>query len=1315
MKIGMRATLVGGSAGIAVLSVGTIMYLAIGSTQAFLTEDIRNDLELAAHMAGDRIDYFLEEQIDEVRILIRNDVFEGDDVQGMNHYLGEVLDADRHFEELFVVNSRGTIIASTRSEDIGRRLSQHRNAASETRALHRAAMRSREGEVFYRDAFASTNASGSEARTYLEWYAAFTDATNTTVLGVLVVVVRFDYVYDVLRELDEATVGDKAAYLVNSRGEVIFSLDDRAVLFETMPDIQRQPSLREALESERSGSIVYRDLQGDEVMAGFADLTEHGTYQGGDWSIISVAAVDDALRPAITLRDQTLGFGGIIIIFAIGMGLFMARVIVRDVGGEPAEIAAITETVASGNLDVTFEEEAESSTGILRSVRAMIVALKESRDAVEDRQWLSTGLARLNDDLRGEQDVGRLATKALSEIAQYLDAKVGALYVALEKDGTPTLTMLASYAYTKRKNLSNEFRFGEGLVGQAALEEEQILLRNVPEDYVRVTSGLGDHVPRFICVTPLRFEDLVKGVIEIGTLNEMPDLHLEYLKQATSALAVALETGQGRENLAEAFRESQTLTEELQAQQEELETANEELEEQTQALQSSEAKLQTQQEEMEVINEELLGKNEALERQKREVESAQADIAEKADELAVASKYKSEFLANMSHELRTPLNSLLLLARSLAEDREGNLSEEQLESARIIQGSGDELLALINEILDLAKIEAGRMDLDLANVALADLAESVDASFAHMAADKGLDFETRVEDDAPSKIVTDAKRLQQVVKNLVSNALKFTERGSVEVRFHRPSSDVNLSRSGLDRGKTIAISVIDTGIGIAADQQRVIFEAFQQVDGTAARRYSGTGLGLSISRELAKLLGGEIQLSSTPGKGSTFTLFLPLRLVPQGETDHGGSATPPTSTPARPPRPASERVRPEKIAVADDRDDLTDQDRKILIIEDDVAFARVLSMRCHERGFKCLVAGDGVEGLELAERYLPQAVILDLKLPTMDGWRVLDRLKQDTKLRHIPVHIISVEEPSTLAFRRGAVGHIHKPVGPDELQGVFDRIETTLSKDLKKLLVVEDDDASRLAIVNLVGGKDVQVDQASGAQEAIAALLENRYDCMILDLGLWDMDGEKLLETIRADEDAELPPVIVYTGRDLSRDKEMELREYTESIILKDVRSEDRLLDEVSLFLHRVIDDMPAEKRQVIIDLHDKDMMFEGKHVLVVDDDMRSAFALAKLLTTRGIKVTKAENGERALKIIEANPDVDLVLMDIMMPVMDGYETMRRIRAAERSARLPIIALTAKAMKGDREKCIAAGANDYLTKPVDPHRLLSMMRVWLYE
>ena len=929
--------------------------------------------------------------------------------------------------------------------------------------------------------------------------------------------------------------------------------------------------------------------------------------------------------------------------------------------------------------------------------------LESTAEELREKNWINRGLVRLGEAVAGDLDVENLAAAAISEIAGYLKVQVGTLYATKSSENTG-LSLVGSYALRNQRNLPRELAFGEGLVGQAALDKKQILLQEVPDGYLTIGSSLGERPPRYICITPLLHEDRVLGAIEVGTLGELDDQHMAYLTQAAIKLAAAIESAQARGTQTRLLVEAQRLSEELQAQQEELKAVNEELEEQAQRLKTSDERLRVQQEELQVTNEELEEKNELLEHRNREVERARGEIVEKAAEVTRASKYKSEFLANMSHELRTPLNSLLLLSRALRDNKGGNLTADQVESAGVIYESGNDLLVLINEILDLSKIEAGRMDLHFDEVYLADLAASVRSSFRHVAAEKGLELGVSVEESAPGHITSDRQRLEQVIKNLVSNAIKFTDSGSVEVTFARPV----LESSGAGQETRLAIAVRDTGIGIPPTQQKLIFEAFRQVDGSVTRKQGGTGLGLSISRELCRLLGAELRLSSEPGEGSTFTILL----LERGQEHAVGPRPSQSETQARPPRGRPAQA---ETSIPDDRERIEKGDRSVLLIEDDPKFAAIMAGQCREQGLMVLAAATGEAGLDLARRFVPRGIVLDLGLPGMDGWRVLELLKEDPDTRHVPVHIVSADEPSVSSIRRGAVGHVQKPVSAEQIGEALAKIEQTASRRTRRVLVVEDDEDVRKGIVELVADDQITVDEATGGGEAIEALASQRYDCMILDLGLRDFGGDELLERIKKDERIEVPPVIVYTARDLTLEEDLQLRSMSDSIIIKDVRSDERLLDEVSLFLHRVVAEMPEKKRQVITSLHDSDALLRGKKVLLVDDDMRTLFALSKILSDHGMHVGKAMHGQKALDVLAQETDFDAVLMDIMMPVLDGYETMRRIRAQSRFEELPIIALTAKAMKDDRERCIEAGANDYLPKPVDQSRLISMLRVWLYR
>jgi CheY-like chemotaxis protein/signal transduction histidine kinase/HAMP domain-containing protein len=986
-----------------------------------------------------------------------------------------------------------------------------------------------------------------------------------------------------------------------------------------------------------------------------------------------------------------------------------------------AQLAVVTDAISQGDLEARLAVSSGDETGSLAaSVQRMQTVLRQVAIESAERDYVKTGIARINDAMRGRVNVDDLCTAAIHEMASYLGARVGAIFLMNGGGPEPVLEFRAGYAYDNPDQCATVFRIGQGLVGEAALSKVPIQVHDLPAGYIKVCSGLGEGCPACITLAPLIFQERVNGVVELGFFESPDGVRLEFLEQALPALAVTIETVRGREQLARSLAQEQVLTEELQQQQDELKAVNEELEEQTLRLKQSGDKLLMQQEELETANAELEEKNSYLENSKaliersnRDLANTRLDIEEKAEQLARASRYKSEFLANMSHELRTPLNSILLLAGMLGDNKEGNLTEKQTRSANIIHSSGNDLLTLINEVLDLARIEAGKMELCVERVELRQVADGIVGQFGHLIEEKGLRLDVRIDPACPAHLSTDPRRLGQILRNLVSNAIKFTEKGHIRLELARPSPQDRLP-AGLQREATVAIAVGDTGIGIAPEQHQIVFEAFQQLDHGAARKFPGTGLGLAISRELAQLMGGDIVLASHIGAGSTFTVLLPDEIPGRVETACGGEwAEPLGQAPQRMVRP----VRPvlDDAATADDRECLAQTDNAILIIEDDPVFAQLLMDLCRERACKVLIAPSGEQGLELAAAHLPKGIFLDIHLPGRDGWSVLEALKGNPRTRHIPVHILSIETDAKTALERGAVGFLSKPVERQALEQAMGRLEDVFKRPMKELLVVEDDETLRQGIIELVGNGDVHSDEAGSAAEALQAIRSKRYDCVILDLGLPDMKGIDLLKALSADTNGNLPPVIVYTGKELTHEQENELRDYSDAIIIKGVCSQERLLDEASLFLHRVVDNMPERKRKLITNLHDCDVIFRDKKILIVDDDMRNVFALSKLLEEKGVITFKAENGRKALALLESNAEIDLVLMDMMMPVMDGYETIKQIRSRERLRNIPLIALTAKAMAQDRVRCIQAGASDYLSKPVDMMRLFSMMRVWLYR
>ena len=1158
---------------------------------------------------------------------------------------------------------------------------------------------------------------------------------------------------------------------------------------------------------------------------------------------------------------------------------FPLELTVDEIGGSNRQLfTAIARDITARKK---MEEEFRQTNARLEEQTAragnMVANLHEAAIHQEKLEWFQTGQTELTNRMRGGQEIPSLARNIITYVAKYVGVEMGAFYIP---DESGCFKLSGSYAFRARKNFINKFGLGEGLVGQAALEKEHILLTNVPDDYIAISSGLGETPPRHVLVWPVLCEQEVKGVIELGALEAIDDRCIEFLSQVSENIGIALNVSQARqvqqelleesrrtavelaaseartrsilesaadgiividergkielfnptaerifgysesemvgenikmllpspeqeehdgylakylrtgerhvigssrelrgirkdgtifpldlsvsesntggnrkftgmvrditqrkrdekklrdtnallaeqaaklrvseESLQQLLQESQAKSEKLesqttmlQAREVELKHSNRNLAEKTAKLQASEESLMQQSEELQAANEELKEKTESLERQKKDLEQAKRDVEEKAEDVALASKYKSEFLANMSHELRTPLNSLLILSESLASNDEGNLTPEQVESANVIHGGGQELLALINDILDLAKVESGKLEAHLEPTDLRALADAMHSQFMPLAEQKGLTLEINLADDLPEMLVTDGQKVEQILRNLFSNAFKFTQTGSITLQVSRPEAHIRFPHSNLTPDTAIALSVTDTGIGIPQDKQKTIFESFQQADGSTSRKYGGTGLGLTISREFAALLGGEILLQSRQGIGSTFTLCLPLNAAPSA----GDLATMPTQ-----PGNLDDVIQApvdssEQPFLPDDRAELGPKDRSILIVEDDRRFAQVLMDLCRRKGFKCLAEGAGAAALEVVAKYKPSAVLLDLGLPDMDGMAVLDELKHNLATRHIPVLIVSSRDKDIAALTKGAIGYLRKPVSSDDILQALDGIEKLLQSTVKHLLVIENDVSMHALITNAVKTKGVEVTMATSGEEGYQQLLSGMFDCLILDLGLEGMNGFELLERLKK-ESVPTPPVIVYTGQELSVNEQRRLEMFGSSVVFKDSASIGILADKVSLFLHSVESALPDSQRRSIQMPHNPAETLRERKILLVDDDMRNTFALTKVLEKTGIKVVLAENGQLALDALAREDDVDLVIMDIMMPIMDGYEAIRRIRREERMADLPIIALTAKAMPEDRAKCLEAGANDYLTKPVDVDRLLSLIRVWIFN
>jgi CheY-like chemotaxis protein/signal transduction histidine kinase len=912
-----------------------------------------------------------------------------------------------------------------------------------------------------------------------------------------------------------------------------------------------------------------------------------------------------------------------------------------------------------------------------------------------EQDWLKTNLARVTGMLQGQRDLSTVGQTLLSELTPLVNAQHGVIYqMDQDEEDLPRLGLLAAYAEAGEDGgaLPRRLRRGEGLVGQCAVERQRLLITEVPLGSVQIRSSLLQAVPRNILVLPVLFESEVKAVIELSSLSGFTASHLAFLEQLTASIGIVLNSIEATMKTEGLLKQSQQLAAELQTQQKELQQKNEQLAQKAQ---------------------QLAEQNVEVERKNQEIEQARRALEEKAAELALTSKYKSEFLANMSHELRTPLNSILILGQQLGDNPEGNLSAKQVEFARTIHGAGTDLMNLITDILDLSKIESGTVTVEAEEVPFAKLVETVERTFRHEAESRQLSFGVHVDPNLARGIVTDSKRLMQGLKNLLSNAFKFTESGGVRFSVSSHATGWTPDHPILQSaGTVVAFEVADTGIGILPEKQRIIFEAFQQADASTSRKYGGTGLGLAISRELAYLLGGEIQLRSIPGVGSTFTLYLPLAYV-----EPSLAQRPSAREVAHRPAPALPAVRvperPERIP--DDRESLQPEDAVLLVVEDDPHYCSVVVGLAREKGFKVLVAHRGAEALALAREFHPTAVSLDVFLPDMLGWTVLSQLKQDPGTRHIPVQMVTLDEDRQHGLARGAFAFMTKPTTPDGLETALSRIKEFSEPRRKRLLVVEDNAAEQLGIRELLGHDDVEIAVADSGASAMEALRGGAYDCVVLDLRLPDMSGFEVLERIAAEEPLRDVPVVVFTGKELTPEEDGRLRSMARSVVVKGVESPDRLLDETALFLHRVVGDLPPTMQQMLERLHRSDDDLVGKPVLVVDDDVRNIFALSSVLERRGMKVLSATTGHEAIATLESTPDLSIVLMDIMMPEMDGYETMQAIRQNPAYRRLPIIALTAKAMKGDREKCLEAGASDYLAKPVNTEQLLSSLRMWLHR
>ncbi len=969
-------------------------------------------------------------------------------------------------------------------------------------------------------------------------------------------------------------------------------------------------------------------------------------------------------------------------------------------------IAEVATAVTKGDLTRSITVEALGEVAALKdNINEMIRNLKDTTLKNSEQDWLKTNLAKFSRMLQGQKDLLTVGKLILSELAPVVSAQQGVFYTmdSSKEEGESYLKLLASYAHRERKNVDNSFKLGEGLVGQCAVEKEKILITNAPKNYMSIGSGLGKASPVNILVLPVIFEGHVKGVMELASFDRFSPTHHAFLDQLTESIGIVFNTIEANTRTEDLLKQSQSLAKELQSQQLELQQTNQQL--------GEKAKL-------------LADQNVEVERKNSEVEQARQALEEKAKQLALTSKYKSEFLANMSHELRTPLNSLLILSDDLSKNRDANLTSKQVDFAKTIHAAGNDLLALINDILDLSKIESGTVMVDVGDVTLRELQDYVERGFRHFADSKKLDFEVMRAANLPRTIQTDSKRLQQILKNLLSNAFKFTETGKVSLTINSAAEGWNPENETLNRAKSVLVfSVTDTGIGISSDKQHIIFEAFQQADGSTSRKYGGTGLGLAISREIARLLGGEIRLSSVPGEGSTFTLFLPQSYVPVKPVKRQAvlPAAParidtPLETSGALSLPSSELELANSAQLEDDGDNILPEDKVVLIVENDNSFVQLLMEMAHESGFKALVSARGNDALTISTERKIEAITLDINLHDMDGWRVLARLKDNIQTRHIPVYVITTEDAQARALRQGAFGVLSKPLkSKEELREVFSRINQVSQSHTKHLLLAIKDAELRDHLTEILSGPDIQISGVNKGKDTLALLRDKPLAAVVIGLELDDMSGLELVEEIKKDPHLEQIPVIAYVPRAPSKKEDSHLKRLCHSMNLKEVHSEERLLDEWALSLHQNVSEMPESKRQIIEKLYQAETVLKNKKILIVDDDIRNIFAMTSLLERFQMQILSAETGKLALEQLQTAPDIDAVLMDIMMPHMDGYDTMRAIRKFPKFRTLPMIAVTAKAMKGDRDKCIEAGASDYIAKPVDSTELLSMLRLWLHR
>lgn len=1126
---------------------------------------------------------------------------------------------------------------------------------------------------------------------------------NKEPFGVIMINMDFGMV---LADIRRHLAANRGLYIANASGDYL-THPDKSRLYAT--DLgheyriqQDKPRLLEVMGNPRQENATFLPETAEHHNVFVFQKYHYDPLNPGNYLGIAVEApYADIINKTEEVQQRGFLFSAAVALVAVIAAISLLRFLIKPLN----RVADAVVRYRKGEKDIALPVDSPDEIGVLAREFAAMMKQKNEED------WVRETLIATSRNLLGFKELQGFASSLMGMLTPAIGAQVGVLYISSTfarhhagNGNAEMLMFLGAWGYKGQEGeeLPQNFRWGEGLVGSCARTRTRLLVNDIPENYLRIASSVGEAKPRQLLLMPVLFENTLVGIIELATISAFSEMQLALLEQLSFNIGViinSISAGMRTQELLEETRqvaeELRRSEEELKTQQEELEASNEEMEEKTKALEEQNARIR---------------------QQSRELEDNKRLIEDKAEELELSSRYKSEFLANMSHELRTPLNSLLILSRGLASNEEGNLTPEQVEEASVIHNGGLELLSLINDILDLSKVEAGKISIVPEDIYLKDMVQKLSQQFDPVAKESGVAFEVRLDEGLPETLHTDGQRVEQILKNLLSNAFKFTEKGTVTLDIHRPGSEVELGRISLAAGDAVAISVTDTGIGIEASKLNDIFEAFQQEDGSIDRHYGGTGLGLTIARKFAHILGGEIHVTSAKGEGSTFTLFLPL-VMEKTEVAYA-PATPPV---AKEMGKTEMRVMPKasvKMFIPDDRKSLHADDKVLLIIEDDRDFASTLMKIAHKRGYKCLAAGDGKSGMLLASEQPVSAIILDLRLPDINGMRVLELLKHDLKTRHIPVHIITgvAEEDTVVPLRKGAIGYLIKPVEKEDLNGVFSRIEGLLQSQVKKVLVVEDDKKTRTAIQSLLKQKDIELVNAGTGGTAMEYMKTTRFDCVVLDLKLPDMTGFQWLEEMEKEMgEVGQPPVIIYTAKELTEEENRQLSRYTGSIVIKGASSSERLLDEVTLFLHSVESTLSKDQQAMIRMQHDPDRALQNRSVLLVDDDMRNTFALSKLLKKHGIRVEIADNGEMALEKLRQVKTIELVIMDIMMPVMDGYQAIQEIRKTPAWSELPIIALTARAMPEEQERCMEAGANDYLVKPVDIERLLTLLRVWLFK